>query len=92
MATPDHLEAPGALASTFEQVHRLATDGWTLFEPLIREVSFLRGPRASEDGKADVPCADTGHREEYRKEEVHCFEVFYTYSEEEGQSDEGFGR
>ncbi|ORY73864.1 hypothetical protein BCR35DRAFT_354020 [Leucosporidium creatinivorum] len=37
LATPDSLEAAGAIASTYDQVHKLAVDGWTVFEPLLRK-------------------------------------------------------
>lgn len=39
LATPDSLEAAGAIAATYEQVHKLAVDGWTVFEPFLRKVS-----------------------------------------------------
>lgn len=37
LATPDSLEGPGAIAKTYDQVSKLAADGWTLIEPLIRQ-------------------------------------------------------
>lgn len=37
LATPDALEAAGALVTTHAQVEKIINDSWALFEPLIRE-------------------------------------------------------
>ncbi|KAL8291401.1 hypothetical protein RQP46_002379 [Phenoliferia psychrophenolica] len=37
LATPETLEAAAALARTYDEINKLATDSWTLCEPYIRE-------------------------------------------------------
>ncbi|GAA6063595.1 hypothetical protein JCM10212_000989 [Sporobolomyces blumeae] len=44
LATPDVLDAPWPIASSYDQVDRLAVDTWTYFEPFFRE-SSLRSRR-----------------------------------------------